>query len=118
MREAVVRDPEDPNRPRSSSQLGLVLPLGDISFPNMGFPEANNNSVCPGRGVNFRALRSTSLPPHPSLTTGAIPPGPEPTRPPAPGGSTLSRPRPQAPVSPRCEHSGLSIGQGVVGEGG
>lgn len=100
----VVGDPEDPSspgfRPAPAPLLVTFLSLTQVS-------QRPSTIVCAlGERQTSRILSSTppSQPPPcvPSLGAHMVPTpslGP-------------------VPVSPRCEHSGLSIGQGVVGERG
>ena len=103
----VVSDPEDPGSPRSCPAPAPLL---------MTFLSLIQVPQTPGKVV--RALGEATLP-VPELHN----PTPASTSPQgqgqSPGRYTAPPPgRSPIPVSPRCEHSGLSVGQGVVGEGG
>lgn len=106
----VVRDPEDPGSPGSRPVPALLLMtfLSLIQVPQR-----------PGTVVRAPGEANLPIPelhnPTPASTTGASPQG----QGQSPGRSAAPPPsRSPIPVSPRCEHSGLSVGQGVVGEGG
>lgn len=101
----VVRDPEDASSPASAPLLVACLSLTQVS-------QKPSTILCVLGEIHSQVPGRPSLP---APTLYAIPGGL--------GVSWSAAPLPNVPivpipVSPRCEHSGLSIGQGVVGERG